>query len=233
MRLLVSIVLSSWALRGVLAETLQVHHRLLDPRNFGASAWSKRGTIEVQNDGAPIPPTFAPSEAGSVELKSWLDQSSQALGDDQGSNNAILYQVALQRSEGDPPSDWDFQSVKMCHVSSATTDIISLLRSPAGDIWGFDYYVAPIPRDGSCPKTPRLTSPAQPLSSTTVAFRDRDHSPQTVLRKPPPMTAEGKPIVPPVERSFLQKNWTYILAGVLILMVAIPGPEEETPPAKK
>lgn len=38
-----------------------------------------------------------------------------------------------------------------------------------------------------------------------------------ILRKPPPMDTTGKPIVPPPEKSFLAKNWTYIMAGVLIL----------------
>ncbi|KAG9039562.1 hypothetical protein FRB95_009142 [Tulasnella sp. JGI-2019a] len=228
MRSLFSILLASATI--IAAETLHIHHRSFNPsRNSGAApAWSKRGTIEVQ-DG--VHTTFTPLESGSMELKNWLGGQGQGLVTD-GSDDTTLYQVALQRSEGDAPSDWDFQSVKMCHVSSATTDIISLLGHPAGrGVWGFDYYVAPIPRDGSCLKGPRITG--QPLSNMTVTFRDRDHSPTTVLHKPPPMTAEGKPIVPPVQQSFIQKNWTYIVAGLLILMVAITAPEEEAPPAKK
>ena len=35
------------------------------------------------------------------------------------------------------------------------------------------------------------------------------------LRVPPPLTAEGKPVPPPQEKSFVQKYWVYMLIGLV------------------
>lgn len=128
-----------------------------------------------------------------------------------------------------------------CHLPTSTSDTISFVPTPSGDrIWAFDYYVAPIPADGSCPKTVAKTSALESFSNTTVALRWRnfplvyvlsliffvyglwltlttDNDNRTTLRNPIPLTQTGQPVAPPVEKSFFQKYWMYILGGVMLL----------------
>ena len=38
-----------------------------------------------------------------------------------------------------------------------------------------------------------------------------------MLRTPPPLTAEGEPVKPEPEKTFLQKYWLYIVAAMFAL----------------
>ncbi|KAJ3563367.1 hypothetical protein NP233_g8985 [Leucocoprinus birnbaumii] len=101
-----------------------------------------------------------------------------------------------------------------------------------------DYFVSPIPPDGSCPKTASRSkssglSPfavfAQNLRglNTTVVLKSPHVPPLPELRKPQPVTPTGQPVQPVPEKTFIQKYWMYIAVAFVALLLT--GGEEEGP----
>lgn len=138
---------------------------------------------------------------------------------------------------------------RQCYLGRVSTDTIILHLSSGQDVQPFalDYFVSPIPSDGSCPPTKskkplsassslkNFASKIQNLNSTLLI-----HSPDTPppyvacppfyaiylpiytlsspeLRTPPPLTPEGEVVKPVPEKTFIQKYWMYIGALVLII----------------
>ncbi|KAG8900776.1 hypothetical protein FRB99_005766 [Tulasnella sp. 403] len=202
---------------GAIAESLNVYHRLLVPDDR-ITPFSTRGTIEVSDATGLV---FRPAESATRELKTWLAQTQ----DNPASFEQGFYQLAVQLRKQDGPEDWVFQSVRWCHVPISTTDVISLQKASDSGYYAFDYYVAPVPRDGSCPSG-QAGNVANVLSNTTVALRDVNYPPVTILRRPVLLSETGEPIKPPVEKTFWQKYWVYIIGGVLVLLLAAPEPED-------
>ncbi|KAE9397153.1 hypothetical protein BT96DRAFT_823741, partial [Gymnopus androsaceus JB14] len=129
----------------------------------------------------------------------------------------VLYQVALERED----AEWEVSSVKLCHLPFITTEYIILHSSQVSSPYGIDYFVSPIPNDGSCPKLGSVpasfASPFQALNklNTTVVHKSATLPPLPQLRAPPPLTAEGAPVQPAPEKTFIQKYWMY---GAAILV---------------
>ncbi|KDQ20699.1 hypothetical protein BOTBODRAFT_26717 [Botryobasidium botryosum FD-172 SS1] len=189
------------------AAELRLHHRIISP-DSPDSQFTLRGTIEVTPTGA----TLSSADKG---LASLLEQSR--------TQNDAFYQLALER-EGDVDQDsWAISPVKTCHLASSTSEIIRLHVGSSGAAFALDYFVSPVPRDGSCSSA---LSRVPSLGNTTVTLKYPTQPPRPKLRVPPPLTAEGQPLVPPPEKTFIQKYWIY---GVIIFMFMVlsgAGPDE-------
>jgi hypothetical protein len=132
-----------------------------------------------------------------------------------------MYQVALERGATDDV--WPTSVVKACHLPGSTSAHLTIHFAPSGLPFAIDHFVSPVPHDGSCPvsDTRKLYS----ALNTTITLMSPRQPPQPELRTPPPLTAEGEPIAPAPEKTFLQKYWIYmvIILGVLL----ISGPVDE------
>lgn len=62
--------------------------------------------------------------------------------------------------------------------------MLSLVLTGEGErrrVLAFDYYVAPVPRDGSCSGHVKDLASWKPFQNTTVALRHSSHPPKYVL----------------------------------------------------
>ncbi|KAJ4481702.1 hypothetical protein C8J55DRAFT_512348 [Lentinula edodes] len=205
------------------ASNVNIHHRIFVP---GAPElpFVERGVIDNLR--------FQPS---STLSQHWLDFETaleDLLSTPEVDLGRVLYQVALER-EG---ADRDISSVKLCHIPLITSESI-ILHTPHlaqnNAPYAINYFVTPIPDDGACPRLGSglvsLPSPFQALSklNTTIIHKPATQPPQPQLRTPPQLTAEGAPVQPPSEKSFVQKYWMYIVAVLFALLMTGGGPEEE------
>ncbi|KIK67994.1 hypothetical protein GYMLUDRAFT_36802 [Collybiopsis luxurians FD-317 M1] len=209
-----------------IASSVDVYHRVFVP-GYTENSFVQRGIIDSLDS------QFRPSPSLSqhwLDFERYLqDLSSGPLID----LDHALYQVALER-EG---SEWDISSVKLCHIPFITSESITLLArhsSQNSPPYAIDYFVSPIPDDGTCPKHGAARKATFPSSfhamaslNTTIVHGSATLPPLPQLRTPPPLTAEGAPVQPPPEKSFIQKYWMYITAALLVLMMTGGGPEEE------
>ncbi|KAI0045318.1 hypothetical protein FA95DRAFT_1607819 [Auriscalpium vulgare] len=135
-----------------------------------------------------------------------------------------LYQLALApTADADPDAPWLISSVRACHLSHLPAEHIVLhLPAPGSPPTALDYFLVPVPDDGACPPhTPALAAPRN--LSVSVALPT--HPPLPDLRVPPPVTTEGDPAEPVVEKSFIQKYWLYIVLALGAMLLA-PGPDD-------
>jgi len=158
--------------------------------------------------------------------------------------DGALYQLALEH-EGDTSNAlWDLSSVKICHLDKASSEtlILHLINAQDYNPFALDYFVLPIPHDGSC-REPHVSKkgPTPSISlqnfadkiqhlNSTILLRKPDSPPLPELRAPPPLTPQGEVVQPVPEKSFLQKYWMYIAALLLIFFLA--GGDEEQPRAQ-
>ncbi|KAJ4478266.1 hypothetical protein J3R30DRAFT_3702996 [Lentinula aciculospora] len=205
------------------ASNFNIYHRIFSP---GAPEFPfvQRGVTDDSH--------FQPSSSLSQQ---WLDFENVLeglLSTPEVDLGRVLYQVALE-SEG---ADRDISSVKLCHIPLITSESIILHTPHSAQIntpYAIDYFVAPIPDDGTCPRLSSgpaaLPSPFHALSklNTTIIHRPATLPPLPQLRTPPQLTAEGAPVQPPPEKSFVQKYWMYIVAVLFALMMTSGGAEEE------
>ncbi|KAH9938604.1 uncharacterized protein B0H18DRAFT_967941 [Fomitopsis serialis] len=233
-------MLVHWLLLAALPPALadaspRLFHRLLDPASPDAP-FVPRAVLSVTGSRHAARASLAPAQS----LEADLSQFATALQHTPGA----LYQVALER-EGADPSTWDISSVKACYLPHSTSEEITVHLDSDGTPFAVDYFVGPVPHDGSCPKHKRShrksntkipPGEASPESesapelfhtqNTTILLKSPRLPPLPSLRVPPPLTPEGTPFVAPPEKSFLQKYWMYIAVAVVALMIA-PGGEEE------
>ncbi|KAK0206357.1 hypothetical protein DFS33DRAFT_583691 [Desarmillaria ectypa] len=196
------------------AAALDVFHRVVHP-DLDEQPFSLRGQLLLDDDTA-----FTPSPSFSSDLFSFAQKLKELNLD----NDRASYQVALDRS-----AHWEFSSVKFCHLAQPfAEDLILHTSSVDSSIpYAIDYFVSPIPQDGSCPKTFWVdTSRAGPIK-TTITRRPRHFPPLPELRTPPPLTPQGEPVQLPEEKSFFQKYWMYIAAVLIALTLSGGAPEEE------
>ncbi|KAJ3517987.1 hypothetical protein NLJ89_g150 [Agrocybe chaxingu] len=213
---------------GAHAADVVLHHRIFHP-SVPDLPYLERAVISGN------PPTIQPSPKFLANLDTFAEALTQ-LGEDAGD---VLYQVALQH-EGDSSSAlWDLSSVKACHLSKASAETI-LLHVPSGSDskpFAVDYFVSPIPHDGSCPQTKSDISPFKAFAgqiktmNTTILYRSPEAPPLPELRTPPPLTPEGEVVKPVPEKSFLQKYWMYIAAFALVILIG-GGPEDPEQPRR-
>ncbi|KAF7352673.1 hypothetical protein MVEN_01233100 [Mycena venus] len=202
--------------------SFNVFHRVYEPTQPEPS-FTARGTILVPGNGDP---SFEPSASLSQDLTQFAEKLQTVKG--------ALYQVALEL-HGAEPGQWDVVSaVKVCHLNQATSESMILHATHEGKPYILDYFVAPTPHNGACPKKSKgsasLLSFASNVGSmnTTIEIRLPRMPPLPELRVPPPLTPEGEPVVPVPEQSFFRKYWLYG-AAILIALMLSGGAEEEQP----
>ncbi|TFK55906.1 hypothetical protein OE88DRAFT_1652428 [Heliocybe sulcata] len=194
----------------------RVHHASLQP----PLAFSERGSLLVANSIAAL----EQSETYAVDLAEFASVLEE--------HPDAMYQVAMEREGDKDETHWDISSVKACHLPHTTSETIVLHISPYDrKPFSLDYFVSPIPRDGSCPKTKASAGSSssiafRPFGNVTVLLREASSPPRPELRTPPPLTPQGEPVKPPVEKSFVQKYWIYIVALLLALLIAPGGSDE-------
>ncbi|KAJ7179011.1 hypothetical protein C8R46DRAFT_1072168 [Mycena filopes] len=205
--------------------TFNVYHRIYEPKQ-PESPFTARGTILVP--GGYGDASFSPSPSLSEDLTKFSEQLQTVKG--------ALYQVALEL-DVDKPGQWDVVSaVKVCHLHQATYETLILHATHDGRPYALDYFVAPTPHNGACPKTSKAPTPllsfANNIASlnTTVETRLPRLPPLPELRVPPPLTPEGEPVAPVPEKSLFARYWPYG-AAILIALMLSGGSEEEA--AKK
>ncbi|KAI0650687.1 hypothetical protein C8Q79DRAFT_894621, partial [Trametes meyenii] len=202
---------------------LRLKHRLLHP-SLPAPPFEDRATVLLSRSGPDPDARLVPSETFADDLLQ-LSSAAEGLKD-------ALYQVALEHPGDADHSQWAISSVLACHLPHSTADSLTIHLDQNGNPFSLDYFLAPVPHNGACPKRARKASaqpgPAhlRPITNTTVVLRSPSFPPLPQLRVPPPVTAEGKPVQPPKEKSFLEKYWMYI-AIALIAMTFAPAPPEE------
>jgi hypothetical protein len=104
-----------------------------------------------------------------------------------------------------------------------------------GKPFALDYFVSPIPHDGTCPnrtKTDPLNLPV--FTNTTISVRSPKFPPlyatlyfclpldlnalqRPALRAPPPLMPEGALVQPEPEKTFVQKYWMILIAVLFFL----------------
>ncbi|KAH9977941.1 hypothetical protein BGW80DRAFT_1456079 [Lactifluus volemus] len=193
-----------------LAQSFRLYHRLFHP-SLPEQNFVKRGSIIEDVDGK----FRVQSLSSTLQHQLPLAETSEHVTD-------VLYQLALDPGKTD--SLWLISSVKACHLGkTANEHLVIHLPSPGGTPFAFNYFIDPIPLDGTCPPNQVLTSvlalPGTPRSHSHLRVNHR------YLRAPPPVTATGDPVPVEPEKTFLQKYWLYILLALGALLIA-PGGEE-------
>ncbi|PBL02341.1 hypothetical protein ARMGADRAFT_1005736 [Armillaria gallica] len=197
------------------AAALDVFHRGVHP-DLDEQPFSLRGQLLLDDDTL----AFTPSPSFSNDLYSFA----QTLKELNLDNDRASYQVALDHS-----ASWEISSVKFCYLAQPFAENLMLHKSLADSStpYSIDYFVSPIPKDGSCPKTFWVDSSRAGPINTTISLRPRHFPPLPELRTPPPLTPQGEPVQPPEEKSFFQKYWMYIAAVLIALTLSGGAPEEE------
>ncbi|KAF8812568.1 hypothetical protein BYT27DRAFT_7207897 [Phlegmacium glaucopus] len=221
------------AFLAVVDANVNLYHRVFHP-SMSDLPYVHRASISFSPDSIPI---VVPSP----QLSDVLVSFSEMLESLQHTDGA-LYQLALQH-EGDASNAlWDLSSVKICHLDKASSEtlILHLPNSQDKNPFALDYFVSPIPHDGSCRephKSKKGPTPSISLRSfanniqnlnSTILLRRSDLPPLPELHAPPPLTPEGEVVQPIPQKSFIQKYWLYIVALLLILLLG-GGSEEEQP----
>ncbi|KAH9843856.1 uncharacterized protein C8Q71DRAFT_719541 [Rhodofomes roseus] len=234
-------MLVHWLLLAALPPALadaspRLFHRVVDPASPDAP-FRPRAVLSVSASGPAARASLAPTQS----LEADLSQFAATLHHTPGA----LYQVALER-EGADPSTWDISSVKACYLPHSTSEEITVHVDSDGTPFTLDYFVGPIPHDGSCPKLKRGRGKGSTLVTAGEGSPESESAPELLhtqhtavfvksptlpplpsLRVPPPLTPEGTPAVPPPEKSFLQKYWMYIAVAAVALLIAPAGEEEK------
>jgi len=191
-------------------KSVRVHHRIFHP-SIAPVPYTLKATVDTSG------PTLDHSAGATNDLHAF----SQII---RGVDDA-LYQVALESDDlGTSQTDWVVSSVKACHLRSAISDTVILYMSTTHEAYNLDYFVSPVPHDGSCPDS--LVEARPVLSNTTVHVWQPRLPPLPELRTPPPLTPQGEVVQPEPEQSFLQKYWMYMV-GALLVMILAPSPPEE------
>lgn len=196
-----------------------LHHRVFVPgKPSDSSKYALKGTVDIDTTtGSSFAASFTP-----VPTK-----YDQLLRDFQKSIDEphALYQVALELPDYDE-NMWPMTSIKACHLPKASGERIWVHVSHAGIAHALSYWLMDTPDDGTCP--PSLSPVgARGEWNSTVIVKSSLPAPVPQLRVPPPLTPEGNPVVPEVEKTFIQKYWMHLIGGFLLISFLAPIPEEE------
>jgi len=201
----------------VQAQNFTVLHRIHDPLAPVSLPFSERGSLTL----TPNPSLVASQNIGS-DLLLFAESTLNLHG--------AFYQVALQREGDEHEGQWSISSVKACHLPQTTSETFIIHLTIDAKPFALDYFISPIPHDGSCPKVEAKYNPDifRQTSNTTLSLRFPRLPPLPELRKPPPLTPQGELVQPAPEQSFIQKYWVYGLI-ILAALLLTGGPEEEVP----
>ncbi|KIJ70088.1 hypothetical protein HYDPIDRAFT_164245 [Hydnomerulius pinastri MD-312] len=200
-------------------ELLHIHHRVVHP-NLPITPWSELGSVALPTLHS-ISPFGTPTKL--VPSDSLLDDLVEFAETIDPSLEGAMYQVALERP-GVSDAVWPVSVVKACLVPSSTSSSLNVHFSASGVPYAIDYFVSPVPHDGSCPP-PSETRKTYPAYNTTVFLTSPRQPPLPELRTPPPVTPEGEPMAPVPEKSFVQKYWIYMV--IVLGALLISGPTDE------
>jgi len=219
----------------VVDANINLYHRVLHP-SISDLPYVHRASVSFSSDSIPI---VVPSP----QLHDALVSFSEMLETLQHADDA-WYQLALQHEGDTSTALWDLSSVKICHLDKASSEtlILHLPNAQNHNPFALDYFVSPIPHDGSCQdqhhgKSKKGPTPSDCLRNfanniqnlnSTILLRTSDLPPLPELHAPPPFTPEGEVVQPVPEKSFVQKYWMYIAALFLILLLG-GGSEEQQP----
>ncbi|QRW16456.1 transmembrane protein [Rhizoctonia solani] len=181
---------------------LFIHHRIRRPGEQPVP-FSHKGTVVL----TPTGPSYAPANAFRDQLATWI-----------ASTPDTRYEIALE-TDGDQ-DDWPRSSVKLCHLTSAYEEYLTLHKTVSGDIFALDYHLDSVPKWRMSPYT---------VGYVYCKYGCPSQVPHSGVYVPPPMGADGQPIKPVSEQSFIQKYWMYIVPALIILLVLPAGPEEGAP----
>lgn len=162
----------------VLAEDFRIFHRIHNP-TAAPTPFSQRGVLTLTSSG----PVITASDNLADNL---LDFAETAHG-----LTSALYQVALESDGDEHEGHWSTSSVKavhyilflsfhstahfvlQCHLSQSTAETFIIHQTHDGKPFSLNYFISPIPHDGSCPKPNSASSPPKYLhsSNTTVLLQ--------------------------------------------------------------
>ncbi|TEB35617.1 hypothetical protein FA13DRAFT_1361944 [Coprinellus micaceus] len=197
------------------AATYTLYHRL---QHLGGpeDPFIARGTLELAGNVVSLESASTVAK----DLALWTEKHAESAKDASGA----LYQIALSADSGSARA---ISSVKLCHLASATSQSLYLYLSEDDIPYALDYFVSPVPRDGSCPSTPPSKGFLEHFAqvNTTILLRTPSSPPSPELKTPHPLTPEGQIVQPVPEKSFLQKYWIYISIFLVGIMLT-SGPDE-------
>ncbi|KAI0322518.1 hypothetical protein OF83DRAFT_1049297 [Amylostereum chailletii] len=172
----------------------RILHRVFHP-SLESTGFFERGTLLIDAAGLP---TLQPSSSLSDDLRAFAFASHHP---------DFLYQIALAPPDGS--DSWDISSVKACYLRADTLESILLhypSDEPGAAPYALDFFVSPLPHDGTCPPGPPLLA-APRNTSIAVSFPRRPPVPE--LHAPPQLSPQGEVVQPVPEKSFIQKYWIY------------------------
>ncbi|KAF7983915.1 hypothetical protein HWV62_18296 [Athelia sp. TMB] len=201
----------------VFSQELRILHRIHDPLASNPAPYTERGQLSLTDSG----PALLSVESLGDDLLEFAHSAHAVDGD-------VWYQVALEREGDAHPGHWATSAVKACHLAQSTSETFIIHQTADEKPFNVDFFVSPIPHDGACPKRSPSVAPYRHTTNTTVLLRSPRQPPTLQLRTPPPLTPQGEPAAPVVEKSFFQKYWIYgvVIMGALLLS---GGGEEEKP----
>ncbi|KAG5651971.1 hypothetical protein H0H81_006786 [Sphagnurus paluster] len=187
---------------------LNLYHRIYHP-SAAAAPFSKRATIQIAENSTV-------SFQLSIQFAQDLFSFAEALHTVKD-KSLLLYQVALEPGAETPQSQWHISSVKACHLPKATAESLQLhvINPQSPTPYALNYFISPIPHDGACPKSRSKSFDSFANVNSTVVIKASRLPPLPQLTTPPPISAQGEPIVPVPEKSFVQKYWMYMV-GILL-----------------
>jgi len=199
------------------ASEVRIHHRIA--RGHGKPpSFTFRGTIDID---------YETNTAKYIVADSGL----LSLGNEPF-HDCCLYQVALERP-GFREEDWTFTSTKACFLTTRVADSIAVILNRDGTPMSLNYDILGTASNGACPNSHThaknshahsRASQSAIFTNTTVSLTRPHQPPLPILKAPPLMTPDGKPVVPPPEKSLIQKYWIY---AVPVLMLLLLAPEED------
>ncbi|KDN38167.1 hypothetical protein RSAG8_09670, partial [Rhizoctonia solani AG-8 WAC10335] len=151
---------------------IHVHHRIRGPGS-NPTPFSHKGTVLL----TPTGPSYSPAGAFRDQLTAWVSSTPDA-----------RYDIALE-TEGNP-DDWPRSSVKLCHLTAAYEEFLTLHKTVSGDIFALDYHLDSVPKNGACPHKPSVMY----IASTDVRIKSPSPAFTPRLKVPPPMSPDGQPI---------------------------------------
>ena len=198
----------------VVSANVNLYHRVFHP-SLQNLPYAHRASVSFPSDSNPV-------IVSSPQLYDSLVSFSEMLETLQNTDGA-LYQLALEH-EGDTSNAlWDLSSVKIvtlaiiyffinthalfqCHLDKASSETLILHLSNAQDYKPFalDYFVSPIPHDGSC-REPHISKKGPTPSISIQSFADKiQHLNSTILLRRP----DSPPLYVPQVRPSIEEVYS-------------------------
>ncbi|KAI0693602.1 hypothetical protein BC835DRAFT_1069478 [Cytidiella melzeri] len=178
-------------------DTLRVLHRIYHPSR-PSEPFSDRGVFVLVRSGAAstlhtkdtrnaVHGAHLVAYETLLENLPSLEEAFQNVVDDLASNGMstteasqeVLYQLALEHPGDTHHSQWHVSSVKACHLAQSTYEdlILHLSTNTSLPPFALDYFVGPIPHDGSCPPLPTHKPKSDPTGDDQASAEANSETP--------------------------------------------------------